>query len=121
MRRRRANPEGAIQKAVFAHLKARAAPGVFAFHVPNGGKRSPIEAAIMKGQGVRAGVPDLCLIHEGKAYFLELKADKGRLSEAQSQVMGEIERAGARWGMAIGLDAALLLLEGWNLLRGRAA
>jgi hypothetical protein len=34
---RRNRPEQAIQRAVFAHLGARPAPGVFAFHVPNGG------------------------------------------------------------------------------------
>jgi hypothetical protein len=42
--------ESAIQKAVFQHLAARGC-GV-AFHVPNGGWRSPIEAAILKGMGV---------------------------------------------------------------------
>ena len=40
----RARPEQIIQRAVFDHLRARAARGVFAFHVPNGGYRKPIEA-----------------------------------------------------------------------------
>jgi hypothetical protein len=31
--------EAAIQRAVFQHLRTRAVPGVFAFHVPNGGYR----------------------------------------------------------------------------------
>jgi len=35
----RAGFEDAIQRAVFEHIVARAAPGVFAFHVPNGGYR----------------------------------------------------------------------------------
>jgi hypothetical protein len=55
--RHRRRQEAAIQRAVFQHLRARAAPGVFAFHVPNGGYRKPVEAAIMKGLGVVAGVP----------------------------------------------------------------
>jgi hypothetical protein len=40
---------------VFEHLRWRGAPNVFAFHPPNGGKRSPTEAAIFKGLGARAG------------------------------------------------------------------
>jgi hypothetical protein len=36
---RRAQPEAAIQRAVFVHLRTRGAPGVFAFHPPNGGYR----------------------------------------------------------------------------------
>jgi hypothetical protein len=55
--------EAAIQQAVFAHLRMRAAPGVVAFHVPNGGYRRPVEAARLKGLGVRAGVPDVIAIH----------------------------------------------------------
>ena len=31
------------------------------FHVPNGGKRNAAEAAHLKRQGVKAGVPDLFL------------------------------------------------------------
>jgi hypothetical protein len=47
--RHRRRPEDAIQRAVFQHLRARAAPGVFAFHVPNGGYRKPVEA-VMSGR-----------------------------------------------------------------------
>jgi hypothetical protein len=31
------------------------------FHIPNGGHRSKREGAMMKLQGVRRGIPDLCL------------------------------------------------------------
>ena len=30
-------------------------------HIPNGGRRDPIEAKHLKAQGVKPGVPDLCL------------------------------------------------------------
>jgi hypothetical protein len=52
---RRAQPEAAIQRAVFEHFAVRGADDVFAFHPANGGWRSPAEAAILKGLGVRAG------------------------------------------------------------------
>jgi hypothetical protein len=56
---RRRRPEDSIQRAVCQHLWARGSPGVVWWHTPNGGKRSRIEAAIMKGLGVRAGVASL--------------------------------------------------------------
>jgi hypothetical protein len=55
---RRARPEDSIQRAVFEHLRVRGAPNVFAFHPANGGYRRPVEASILKGLGVYAGVPD---------------------------------------------------------------
>ena len=119
--RRRARPEQLIQKAVFDHLRQRGRPGVFAFHVPNGGYRKPIEAAIMKGLGVRAGVPDIIAIHQGRVYGLELKADGGRATPKQLQAVADMEAAGAYCCIAEGLDRALAVLESWGLLRGVAA
>jgi hypothetical protein len=66
--------EQAIQRAIFAHFTARGARDCYAFHCPNGGARSKVEAAILKGLGVRAGVPDIIAIRDGRAYALELKA-----------------------------------------------
>ena len=76
-------PEQQIQRAVFEHLAIRAASTVFAFHPANGGWRSRVEAAILKGMGVKAGVPDIIAIKGGQCYALELKAPGGRLTPAQ--------------------------------------
>ena len=104
--------------AVFAHLAARPAAGVFAFHCPNGGWCSPVEAAIFKSLGVRAGVPDVLAVKAGQLYGLELKAPGGRLSEAQRDTIAALEAAGAHVAVAAGLDSALAQLEAWGLLRG---
>ena len=53
------------------------------FAIPNGGLRSKKTAARLSGQGVRAGVPDLCICWRGRAYFLELKTTSGRMSVDQ--------------------------------------
>ena len=45
-------------------------------HIPTGGRRSPIEAAILKSLGVRAGSPDLLIIRAGQPVFMELKGAK---------------------------------------------
>jgi hypothetical protein len=114
-------PEQLIQRAVFDHLRARAARGVFAFHVPNGGYRKPIEAAIMQGLGVKAGVPDVVAIHEGRCYGLELKAQGGRATPKQLEAIAAMEAAGAHCCITEGLDRALAVLEQWGILRGRNA
>lgn len=121
MRRRSARPEDTIQRAVVAHLRQRGAPGLVFVHVPNGGKRKPIEAAIFKGLGVRAGASDLLLWHAGKSFALELKTEEGRPTESQLEFLADMERAGAFTCLCHGLDPALRVLEGWGLLRGVAA
>jgi hypothetical protein len=118
--RHRRRPEGDIQRAVFQHLRARGAPGVFAFAVPNGGYRTPVEAAIFKGIGVVAGVPDVIAIHEGRVYALELKAEGGRATPKQQEAIAAMEAAGAFTAIAEGLGRALAVLEAWGLLRGTA-
>ena len=121
MRKRRASPEAAIQRAVFQHLAQRSAPGVFAFHVPNGGYRKPIEAAIMKGMGVKAGVPDVIAIYQGNVYALELKAETGKPTEKQLLAVENIRNAGGFAAICYGLDRAIACLETWGILKGRAA
>jgi hypothetical protein len=118
--KRRQRPEAAIQRAIFQHLRQRGAPGVFAFHPATGGYRTAIEAAIFKGLGVVAGVPDVIVVKDGTTYALELKAEGGRLSETQCNTIEAMERAGAVVGVAVGIDQALAWLEERGLLRGRA-
>ena len=127
----RRRPEAAIQRAVFQHLRARAAPGVLAFHVPNGGYRKPVEAAIMKGLGVAPGVADVLLFRPGacphccsarlEGFALELKSDGGRLTDAQREFLRRFSEIGGHTCVAEGLDRALAVLARWELLRGRAS
>jgi hypothetical protein len=116
---RRQRPEDQIQRAVFQHLALRAAPGVFAFHPPNGGWRSRVEAAILKGLGVRAGVPDVIAVKDGRTYALELKPPGGRLTAAQNAAHTALRAAGATVVSSYCLDDAVAQLERWGLLRGR--
>ena len=113
---RRRQPEAADQRAVIQHLAWRARPGVFAFHVPNGGWRSRVEGAILKAIGTVASVPDLIWIKNG--HVSGLKAEGGRPTEAQLATIAAMEAAGAYCCIAEGLDPALAVLEGWQLLRG---
>jgi hypothetical protein len=118
----RARPEQQLQRSVLAHLGRRGMPGLWWCHVPNGGYRGAIEAAIFKSLGVVAGVPDLLLVHSGKIYGLELKAAKGgRLSPAQVRTQEQMRQAGAIVATATGIDDALNQLELWGLVRRNVA
>lgn len=56
------------------------------YHVPNGGKRETKEGAALKRQGVKAGVPDICLPVGRDGYFglyVELKVGRNKTSPKQ--------------------------------------
>ena len=57
------------------------------YHVPNGGSRHKLEAVNLKRQGVKKGVPDLCLPVARRGYhslYIEMKRSKGgRLTQEQ--------------------------------------
>jgi hypothetical protein len=112
--------EAQIQKAVFEQIKRRGAPDVYAFHVPNGGYRRPIEAAILQGLGVKPGVPDIIAIRNGKVFALEIKTETGRPTDSQLAAIEAIRRAGGFAAVCHGLDRALACLEAWGILRGRS-
>jgi hypothetical protein len=118
IRKRRAAPEAIIQVAVMRALRGPLrVPGVFAFAIGNGGKRSLTEASRFKAQGVTAGVPDLCIVIEGRAHFLELKAAKGRVRPEQRVVMRQLEEAGATCAVANSIELALETLRGWGAIK----
>jgi len=90
------NFEHDVQCAICDYLDIRR---VCYWAVPNGGKRSKSEAKRLKSEGVRSGVPDITIVHEGQYYGLEVKrpktlAPKGRLSKNQKIMIEKIEEHG---------------------------
>jgi hypothetical protein len=60
-------------------------------------------------------------VHRGQVFAIELKSEGGRETDAQLRAIEDIRAAGGHAQMCHGLDCALAVLEGWGLLRGRAA
>ncbi len=79
------------------------------FHVPNGGKRNKAEAARFKAMGVQAGVPDLFLpVPRGKFHglFIEMKAPRGRTSDAQNIWIERLKKSGYAVEVCYGFEQA---------------
>jgi len=72
---------------------------------------------IRTARGCIAGVPDMVILHQGSAYFLEVKADDGSVSPMQQVVGVAILLAGARYGVARNPAEALQHLDAWEIPR----
>lgn len=123
-RRQTSRLEQVLQKAVADYLR-KVKPACIWFHVPNGGARSRVEAAIFKGLGVRAGVPDLCFVWGGHAAFIELKAppfppsSKARVdfSDSQKTFVAEAALHGIPVELCRSIDEVKEVLQRWRLIR----
>lgn len=80
------------------------------YHIPNEGKRSMITGHRLKEQGMRPGVPDICLPVPNVRYtalYIELKRHTGgKVSEAQRAWISALNRAGNRAVVCHGWDEA---------------
>jgi len=90
------------------------------FAIPNGGHRHRAVAARMKAEGVKRGVPDICLpVPRGPWHglYIELKTDAGRVSREQRRWIGLLTLQGYRAEVCRGWQQARQLIE--NYLSGR--
>lgn len=124
MRNFRLDDEGGHQEALFqwaAYNAGRLPELAYLHHIPNGGKRDKATAAAMKRQGVKAGVPDLCLpVPRGGRHglYIELKAGKNRPTEKQKEWMEFLRRQGYHTAVCHHWEEAAELIEGYLLEKG---
>lgn len=110
-RKRTVPTEAEEQSAVISYCAFRHIP---VFHIPNGGSRNVAEARHLKAQGVKPGVPDLFIPVPGSRYaglFVEMKAQKGRVSEYQKAWLNLLNRNGYRAVVCYGFDEARKILD----------
>ena len=84
------------------------------YHVPNGGRRNPREAAHLKRQGVKKGVPDLCLpVARGGFHglYIELKYGRNKPTEDQAAWIAALREQGYAAEVCYGWQQAKELLE----------
>lgn len=104
--------EAIEQEALFrwaAWMEPRVPELGLLFHVPNGGSRDRREAARLKAQGVKPGVPDLFLPVARNGYhglWIELKAGNGKPTANQLQWIGDLCEQGYQASVCWGWEAA---------------
>lgn len=81
--------ERGLQQQVFEFLRLALPPEAVAFAVPNGdGKRTTMPGAL-------SGIPDIGIIHQSRAIFIELKTERGAVRPSQRFVHTRLTLAGA--------------------------
>lgn len=90
------------------------------YHVPNGGSRNRIEAANLKRQGVKAGVPDLCLPVPENGYhglYIEMKFGKNKTTKDQEEWLKRLSQYGYKTAVCYGAEEAREVIKeyiGWR-------
>lgn len=72
---------------------------------------------IRTARGCIAGVADIEILHRGAAYFLEIKADDGELSDAQRDFANAVLCAACCYGVARNVAEVLACLDRWGIPR----
>ena len=83
--------------------------GKLAYHIPNGGSRNVIEARNLKLQGVKAGVPDICLPVPRGGYhgmYIEMKYGKNTTTDAQNLWLEALREQGYYTAVCYSCEAA---------------
>lgn len=92
--------ESAEQQALFqwAEFSAARYPELeMMYHIPNGGSRTKSEAGRFRAEGVKAGVPDICLpVPRGGFHglYIEMKRIDGRVSDQQAGWLQKLGKQG---------------------------
>lgn len=82
------------------------------YHVPNGGQRNKVTAARLKTEGVKAGVPDICLPVPNDAYhglYIEMKKrdHSNGMSKEQKWWFGKLKKKGYAAEVCFGAEEAI--------------
>lgn len=86
---KRKSPERDFQRQVCDFLDVALPSDAFYSAIPGGDGR------MTRAPGYRSGIPDVMIIHDWSPIFFELKAPKGRVSEAQKETHAALRTAGA--------------------------
>jgi len=93
------------------------------YAIPNGGYRHKAVAARLKAEGVKAGVPDVCLpVARGgwHGLYIEMKTERGRASKTQMQWLSALREEGYKVAICRGWETARGLIEDYLCLRAVA-
>ncbi len=91
-------------------------------HIPNGGKRDKATAKRLKAEGVKAGVPDICLPCPSGGFhglYIELKAGKNKTTDYQDEWLEALSKQGYKTAVCYGWEQASEVIL--NYIKGAGA
>ena len=103
---------------LWASMEERAYPELaMLYAIPNGGKRAIKTAVALKKQGVKRGVPDMCLPVARGGYhglYVELKRQKGgTVSDEQREWIAALNSQGYKAIICHGAEEAIEQIRGY--------
>ena len=84
------------------------------FHPPNEAKRSVRLASTLKAQGLKSGVPDVCILEQrnGKGgLFIELKVGKNKPTEEQERWLKRLSEKNYATAVCYSAEHAIKVIE----------
>ena len=84
------------------------------YHIPNEGKRSAAMGARLKAEGLKPGVPDVCLPTAHGGYiglYIEMKVKPNKPTEHQKQWLRDLRKAGHMTAVCYSWEEAKNLIE----------
>jgi hypothetical protein len=70
-------------------------------------------------RGICAGVPDTVLIWKGRAYWVEIKTDRGVLSDDQRVMCAALVLSGSHYAVVRDAPELLACIDEWGIPRNR--
>ncbi len=119
--------ESKIQQSIIQYLSLVAnGNGMVYFSIPNeawgaGRRKKNLSGAEygkineLKKMGMLPGVSDLIILHNGKAYCMEVKTAKGEQSKAQVLFMNNVLATGIDYAVVRSVDDAVECLRIWGI------
>ncbi len=115
-KKRRRYPESEIQRATAEANPYILTPKAVPFHVPNE-RSNPLQRSLQTSFGVLAGVSDWIILHDGRAYAIEIKAPGNSQSKAQKEFEARCVETGIPYAVVTSLDEYERVLTGLGLHR----
>lgn len=112
----RLGPETREQIALFDWIRLRPDIEPYAWHVANERRTSISSGRLLKRMGVKPGVSDVMVAIPSGGYhglFLELKAGKGKPTEAQKNFLANVTLQGYLGICVTGFEAAKAAIESY--------
>lgn len=106
--------EAALHRSIARYLDIVLAEPAFCTTFPAGGG-GKARGGKLKAMGLVPGVPDILIVANGRAYWVEIKTATGRLSDDQKATIARLESNGARVCVCRSIDDVRQALADWGI------